>query len=344
MRLVTLVLALAACKAGAVIGTDTEPADTDPIDTVDTEPEDTIPPCENPGVPFPADGATDVFYRTTVELTLDEADPSVLIALSDGAEVPGSTTVDGTRAVFVSDDPLAPSTEYTATASHACREPSWTFTTSSTGVPTVDLTGRAWSADMSSGRFVEPAGVGPLVQQFLSTTVLIGVESHAPTTLVMIGASANSDGTTQDDCIASSRWSDVDFSEDPHFVTAIDAIPVASGVELVFRSGEVSGSFAPDGSRIDGLRISGVIDTHSIATLINGNCVDGFSNYPACLNAACNLLQTFGLACEDCADGTGEHCLALDVDSITANEVAGPLVARTQEESCALPGCAATCP
>ena len=116
---------------------------------------------------------TNAYYRTVVDIELDDADDSATLTVSaGGSAVAGTTTADGNLLSFVPDSPLASSTEHEVEitwADGACSVTT-TFTTSDVGSAISDpsgLVGNAYDLDLESGRFVEPAGVGSLLGKFL---------------------------------------------------------------------------------------------------------------------------------------------------------------------------------
>ena len=80
--------------------------------------------------PFPRVTATDVPVQTAIEFRMSEVELDAELAVPG---VSGSQQVIGDRIVFTPDEPLAPSTTYTATLNWSCGPTTSNFTTSDTG-------------------------------------------------------------------------------------------------------------------------------------------------------------------------------------------------------------------
>ncbi len=276
------------------------------------------------GSEFPGIAATNAYYRTTVEAKLQEEEADATISLSEasGAAVAGTAVTDGKRLIFTPDAPLAPSTDYTVTVSYCAGDPSWDFKTSEVGGSTDEsgLVGNVYSLDLASGRFVQPEGVGPLLQEYLTTSILIGVNSVESGKIQMLGAIAE-DGTsppTQSQCSPTIPFPEADFSGNPFFKVGPETTTLSiEGYSITIDDLLVSGAFSPDGSYISGAVLSGKIDTRPLVPLLNPE------GEP---DEICNLAATIGVSCEPCLDGEN-LCLSLYVDNIAAEEVGGTVVA-----------------
>ena len=85
----------------------------------------------------PADGEYNVYYRTNIEVEFTGSDPdaSISVTSSSGSPVSGFSTVSGDTVSFTPDSALTPETEYDVTA-YSCAGPiTFTFETSSVGLP-----------------------------------------------------------------------------------------------------------------------------------------------------------------------------------------------------------------
>mgnify|MGYP006928191190 CR=1 FL=1 len=265
---------------------------------------------------FPADGETAVYYRTAIEFTLESTDGSEVITV-DGAT--GTSTIVDNKVVFTPDTVLSPSTSYNVTLDWCGGPTSTTWTTSAVGgaADEADLIGSTFALDLGSGRFVTPAGIGPLIQQQLEQPILIGVVDITGTDLQMMGALGLTD-ETQDMCSPSIDFPvAADFSENPYFVIGPDAITLdIEGIEILIEDMVISGAFAPDGTYVAGATLAGAIDTRPLAGLVGATGDD---------NAICDLVVTFGVACEACPDQSN-FCLSVFVDNMQADGVPGSLV------------------
>lgn len=262
------------------------------------------------------------YYRTTVEATFDEKDDSAKIEI-DGVSGTQDWRDDNTL-VFTPDSPFAPSTTYNGTVTYACGTPTFTFKTSEVGsqVDAASLVGRTYNLDLSSGRFVEPEGIGAILSGYLTVPILIGVVS-ADTEIEMIGAVGveGSNPPAQDICAPTMDFPEATFTDNPYFqIGPANTIINVSDYSIEIQDLFVAGAFAPNGDYIAGAVLKGSVDTRPLATIMNEECVEGGPDYPACLDEICNLAAGIGVACEPCGDGQN-YCLSIHVDSILAAEV-----------------------
>lgn len=309
--LVILMAALAGCS-----GSD---KDTDADNTGAGDDDDDTKQCTNSILTsFPEQGETDVYYKTDVRFSLVEADPAASIKVTDGngAEVTGQTTVSD-KVVTWSGDDLQPSTQYTATLSYTCGEAPVTWTTSNVGGPVAgDLTNRTYALDVATGEWVQPAGVGDLLaSQLGDTQIFLGVTEVAGTSITMQGAIGSAG--TQDLCSPTIPFPAASW-ENPYFSLQADQLPLdVSGIVINIDDLDLSGAFAPDGTRIQGGSLKGAVDTRPL-----GEAFD-LGTAP---EAVCDLVATFGVACAECSDGTGPYCLEVWVDNINAAELPGTTI------------------
>ena len=288
----------------------------------------------------PLDGATDAYYRGTIEFTLQNDDGSGSITV-DG--VSGSTTSranpDGsTNLVFTPDSPLAPSTSYTANA-EACggaASGSVTFTTSALGTPiagSCDPTGETYTINLNDARFLEPAGVASLLLGQLEDDILVGVDSFAADSVQMIGAIGT--GGTQDYCNPTIPFPAADF-EDPYFsIGPQDVTLSVAGLDVEIAALTLQGDMASDCSYLGGATLGGELDARPLAPLV-GELLGGSADTSA--EEVCALLANFNVTCEPCSSDGEPLCVAVLVDQITANG-GGTSIECVDEESCH-PSCA----
>jgi len=297
---------------------------------------------------FPADGATDAYYRTTIEVKFDNQEDSASFAVADGDgnDVSGSSDWNGDTLVLTPDSPLAPSTTYTITIDYSCATGvTQSFTTSEVGTA-VDtsghaMDGRSYLLDLSSGRFVQPEGVGDIIGDYLDQIVIVGVD-HVDAendTLVMLGALGEQDSTRAGGAhTADGSMSDIfqaceptinfpdapDFSTNPYFSAGpADTTISVAGFSVDIQHLQISGAFGPDGSYISGATLAGKIDTRPLVPFVStspapcdqatyddgtGSQVDN-PNYPCDPNAICSIAASLNIACEPCgADSTATTC------------------------------------
>jgi len=305
----------------------------------DTDDTDGGTGCENGIVSMsPADTASNVYYQSDVSVLFEAADDSATLIVSNaGTEVSGTTAWDGDNLTWTADAPLAPNTTYDIAISYECGNPATSFTTSEVGTATdaASLSGKTYVLDLANGNFVEPAGVGPLLQTQLTVDILIGVTNASATEVEMMGA-LGAEGVSppeQDTCQETIDFpTAADFSANPYFSVGPDTTTLSvQGMEIIVDDLEISGAFAPDGSYIAGATMAGAVDTRPLVGLIDPEGSD---------NTICDLVATFGVACEPCTDGSGDFCLNLLVTEMSAEELTGTsLVTRSADDIAADASC-----
>ena len=269
---------------------------------------------------FPADGDGAVYYRTAIEFTLSDADGSESIAVSStSGDVAGTSAMIDSKVVFTPDAPLLSSTQYSVTLDW-CTGPTTTqWTTSEVGGPVDDngLIGSTFSLDLASGRFVDPPGIGPLIQQQIpgDLSILIGVADIVGSDISIMGALGLGDDT-QDLCLPSIDFPvAADFSENPYFVVGPDRLELTiADITVAIDDLMISGAFGPDGAYLAGAVLAGEIDSRPLVGLVGATGDDG---------AICDLAVTFGVTCQTCASDSEPYCLSVFVDSIDADGVPG---------------------
>lgn len=292
-----------------------EDGESRPNPTGDTGTEQPDEACDNSlDESVPADGATDVYYRSSVRITLDDDDTSAVITLADadGADVPGTSVVEDDVVTFTPDAPLLREASYVATLGYECDEDETvSFTTSTTGNPTDgDVVGRVYNLDLREGTFTRPAGVGAIIGGLIPPEVALylmadEIVSNGTETINFIGAPiANGQ---QDPCgepffVNGATW------EDPHFSGQIDSLPVNISVaEISIVNLNISGDFSVDRSQIEIELFSGEIDGRELAG------IEGSPLGPD----PCLTLAGLGAECGPCSfEPTSETCVVLQVENL----------------------------
>ncbi len=264
---------------------------------------------------FPVDGSRDAYYRGSIEFELSGEDPSAEVE----APVDGTQSLRGERTVvFTPDEPLEPDTDYAFTLRYCGGSGETEFRTSEIGTPldaADDLVGATFAIDLSAGRWVEPAGVGSLLAQYVTTDPLMGVIDVRGDELDLLSATAreDSDPPVQDFCNATLVPDSADFSDAPYFeITEDETVVGIAGVALSVWNLEISGAFAPDGNSIAGIEFAGIFDSRAMDALMGEDREEG---------EICRLVPSFGVECEECPDGSGEFCLPVRLDSATGEVV-----------------------
>ena len=88
----------------------------------------------------------------------------------------------------------------------------------------------------------------------------------------------------------------------------------------------ISGTFAADGSYFGGGTLLGELDVRKLAPLLEDLIQ---SDDPA---EACGLLLGFGVTCEACSSDSEPFCVALEVDSLTADDTGKAIEPKTAED------------
>jgi hypothetical protein len=310
------------------------------------------------GTPVPANGATDVYFRSTfyIEFITDESTTAEFaLADSTGAAVAlGAITFseDGRSAFFQAADALAPSASYTLTVKYSCdKEAPIAFTTSATGaeVASEDFLGKAYALDLATTTIIKPAGVNALLGSLLgqledAITIVPSVYDSEAATIKFFGGLIAADGT-QDLCTPTIDFPvAASYAGNPYFeISAPDGIDLTvSGVTISLLELQLSGAFSPGAEDIVGVNLAGSVDTRSLGDIL-GDALGGATGD----SAVCDLLGQFtagAVSCEACPSGDGDFCLTL----VAANGIAAgqdwEIVEVTPEQVDANPECAPPAP
>lgn len=283
---------------------------------------------------FPVDGATDVYYRTSIEFALEIVDGSETITVMQGdTEIPGSMGYDELWVSFVPDNPLTPNRAYEVILNW-CDDThtSTAWTTSEIGAP-VDpsaLIGQVFAMEIGQGRFVRPPGIGPLLQQQADEPILLGVTSQVGNDLHIIAAPGTF-SDEQDLCRPSVAFPQpAPFGQNPYFETGEGSQLelMLEGISLPIANPQFTGAFSVDGAEIAGVTLTGLMDTRPMAGLVGATGDD---------DAMCDLVLTFGVSCEPCPDGQ-PYCLDTLIDTMTADLASGvylqPVTPQQAAQNC----------
>ena len=282
----------------------------------------------------PADGDLGAYYRTTVHVELLDGDPTATLRVlaSDGSEVPGSLTSDGLHLTWLWAEPLMPLTQYTVElTTQACGAESISWTTSNVGMEVfADLTGDTYALDIANGIWISPVGVSGLFVALLKhyRLLLQVVDVSDPETIDLRLAAAL--GGEQNLCAPTVDFFDIDYGN-PYF--ELPSMPIelqTSTFQLSLTGFVLSGAFAPDGSRIQGAVLAGLLDTRNLGEAL------ALGTEP---DAVCQFVAALGVSCTPCIDGE-LYCLDLQVENVDAPLSAVPLEVITTDDVSANPDCA----
>jgi hypothetical protein len=170
-----------------------------------------------------------------------------------------------------------------------------------------DLTGRTYDIDLAGADITWRSPVsGPTLITMLQTDhLLLMVESSGPQIDTVAAAAMVLDrGLTQYPCALAIDFAATPFSANPKFVAGpLDASLAAGSTSVPVYGLIFGGTFSADGSKIEQVEVSGLIDARPISS---SQGID-----------VCAALPAFGDECVACSDGE-VACIALDVLDSTA--------------------------
>ena len=290
----------------------------------------------------PASGEADFYVRDSIVFELSEEDATASITLADasGADVAGTSSLDGSTVTFTPAADLSPSTGYTASLTYCgSADPvAVDFTTSDLGgALSGSIAGNTYALDITQGTFLKPAGVGALLQDAFSNKILVGVIDDSNGELKVEGAISEEGSPAQDLCTETLVFPEAaDFSSAPYFeIPEGDLTLTIAGFTATIYSLNISGMFAADGSYFGGGELRGKLDARDLVDIAADL---GAGDTISSADDLCTLAAGFGAYCEACTDGA-EYCLTVEVVDLTADKTDDTLVSRTAEDIAADPEC-----
>ncbi len=287
----------------------------------------------------PVAGETSAYWRTVVDYHFAVADAGATLSVTDaaGAEVAGTVENLGTYIVWTPSDALTPGISYTSTLEWTCGTEEATFTIGTDlGGPSAaaDLVGRAWTVDLRSARGGHPLDIAGVLGTLIQFNLLIGVTAEADGSLDLLGAVATPTDS-QDACIPSIPFENpADYSADPYMTVSSSVLPIeVGGSVLEIEDMTLTATFSTDGTTMDGVTLSGIVDTRPLAGVID-------ESGGADAGSVCELFSdTFKIECQACPSGDGDFCIDLRLDSMTAPESGFPLGVITPDDIAGNPDC-----
>jgi hypothetical protein len=281
----------------------------------------------------PAMGATDVYYRSVIEVDVWSADGSetVTLADADGVPVSGTVTDTGWSLVMTPDAPLLPDTNYTVAFGYCDgQEAIWTFRTSSVGSPVsgCDPAATHFALDFDAARVTQPAGVGELLLGLLDGEALLSLGQLDASPRLVLGYG---DGSDVETCAPTEAvpitWTD------PRFEGAAASLPLR-GLDASFNATnvEIAGDISPDCAELAGVSFTGVLDVREMSE--QAAELLGISDP----DEICATMLGFGVTCTTCTDGPS-YCLDFAISDITATARGSSQSPITAEEVLALGEC-----
>ena len=345
---IALLLCFSLCLSPGCPGDDDDSGDDDATGDDDTGDDDSAGDDDTTPVAFeiegdgiyPADGATDAYARTPVLVRFTTAADSATLSMTDGDTgdpVDGTTemTPCGRQLVFQPSEPLALEHGYSLSVEATGGEDrdevtqDWEIVTSRTGDPLDHpqiLDDRAYILELQDPR----STLSLLPDEFLPSFdmhALIGITALDPATgnLEVIGAFADDPHGTEHYCRESIEFPVADFQplDDPLVgLGPQDLLFTVQGFEVQVFGAEIQGTFTPDGSAVDGVRLRGALDTDGLKSLLD--------------DEPCELMSAVtGISCEPCPDDGDPACVPIDLVDLGGAEAGGPLhtITATQTEN-----------
>ena len=302
---------------------DTGTDDTTPTDTgaADTGQEDTgqtaVEECAVESVTLlsPDDGASPVGTNTTVQLSVEGTFglDDVVIALASGdSEVQCEPTLDDGGVTITPLELLDEDTTYSWEVS-ICEVPAeGSFTTGSYGDPPDpdDLEAATFAINPADGTWVEPEGFADYLQDYLPEMyILLGVsevnEESLDATMTM-GDLADDGTISQDPCVTTTTYPDVDFQQAPYFTVGPQDMTMSySGRDFTLHDTYLLAAFSGDANTLGDATLSKSVDTREFSDNI------------------CTILGYVGYDCKACSTDGEYKCIDIVVEDLEAARIEG---------------------
>jgi hypothetical protein len=192
------------------------------------------------------------------------------------------------------------------------------FTTSELGTDieeSVELEGRVFSMDLTSGEYTVGEGVGDLLNVVFTRRLLFSLEAVSGDSLDVLAAIAENKrvDSVQDLCSRTVSVDDIDIRESPFFTKEILNFTFGShSGELRFARFAVSGTLTQDGSGLGGLTFEATLSVEEMSQAIPALGTP---------DEICTYAANLGVACGQCPDGGWSHCIV-----VAAEHIEGALV------------------
>ncbi len=272
----------------------------------------------------PQEGDSDFYYKGNVIVEFTDEVTGAAIALADdgGGAVSGANSMNDNATIltFDPDADLASSTGYVATISWDGHDDvALSFSTSEVGgiADVTAIEGADYFLDLGSATFTEPPGVGSLLSQYIADVFVIfhivDIDEDGGT-LEVFGGIVDKDGNdyVQDMCTETLPFPGGDWSNPYMQIGPTDFTIAIEGYEATIIDLMIGGAFTPDGAAMMGGTFDGQMDTRVLDDLIDPGADEG---------AACELLGSLGIECEECPDGSGPYCLTVSAYGILSEKV-----------------------
>jgi len=305
----------------------------------------------------PSVGATDFFFASNLQVEWDIApeDASFSLSLSEpnGALLPGSTELSngGSLLTFDPDADLEPSSQYRVAVSWSSEAGSLSFDFETgpygeqlDGSAEQSLIGRVFNLDLSGANFVQPPGVGPILQSQVGDVAILftmtaesSFDAASQPGLHIVGVMGEIEGgqVSQDPCTETLGFT---YGADAVFGTSDDT-PAEwdnpsmelgptnlqlnlEGMPTTIENLVISGAFHPELDDMQGGVFQGLIDTRPLAPQLDPEGGE---------DSICQLVrETVGVDCVPCNDdGTEPFCLDIVAEDVPGLGIAGMTITPT---------------
>ena len=276
---------------------------------------------------LPEDGAVGWYWRdhpvVYVQTDEDKSKYEAFLVDEDGVRLRAEETwIDGSLAFEVAFvDGLKANHDYQLVLRDCAGEQVVHFRTSKFGegldAGPQGLVGNTYVLDLAGAEWVQPPGLGPLLQLYFTTPVLLGVQSADAATIDFLGAPGEIDpfeGILQDSQQQTWDFDGTGFNAAPFFRADVDEVNFKfDGLDIPVYGFRVEGTFASDGSEFGGGLLKGNADTRNLGVQL------GEPDNPG---AMCGYAESLGIRCQACDDGE-PYCLDLEVQDVRGTLVPG---------------------
>jgi len=184
--------------------------------------------------------------------------------------------------------------------------------------PVSGCEGNDYAFDLGGATFTEPPGIGTLIGQYLADVHLVthvtSVDDAAGTAELFM-ASLDKEGVdyVQDLCVETISLTEGSTWDNPFVEVTFDELPLTiEGIECSVTGMRITWSFLSTCDELVGGTLEGELDTRCLDPLIDPGAPEG---------AACDMVSSLGIPCQECSSGVGPFCLFVAAEAILADSV-----------------------
>jgi hypothetical protein len=263
---------------------------------------------------YPADGATDFYYRDAIEFYLSDPDSTATVVSDiDGDQF---TSEDGKTILFVPSQALEPLSTYEVGLDFCHGQPSISFTTSELGgaiTSLSDVEGNTYVFNLAHARYTQGGQAAKALLAIFNKDVLIQILEATESTIAMRGAVGETiEGTVEQDiCYRTMDLAELGVESANFSYEDSELIIDFYETELSFLDLWLSGTFAPDGSWIGGVSLVAKVDVRGLSETMGLGEADEICTFAEGINAPC----------EPCSTDGASYCIAIAAEKISATAV-----------------------